>query len=211
MQKMTVFLAALFILAPVSFANSCKERKVNRVSTDVKAYRLCDGTLSQKFGANTWCTVTTRVQSFKVSGHPNDAAIAYYKRDGDLFVAHKQKWNGYSCPSTSKNEILPNVTKYTVVSSTKMENLVVNMALSSNGNFRAWDNTRVVISLSGIKKYVNNECFGVEGASYSTYVAFAITYAGKVYKVKGKSSSSVLTDESYADLTAFKNKEKVCK
>ena len=62
-----------------------------------------------------------------------------------------------------------------------------------------------------VSDYVMHQKYGVRGASFSSYVLFAINDGGFVLKVKGEKPLDSKWDNSerYFDLTEFKNKYKI--
>ena len=206
-MKRLLMLATLMLSA----ATFAQEVKMARESDLATKYTLkANGDLFRTIRGNE-CQVTNNVESLKISQHPNDAAVAYFQKDGDLYALHNADYS-YPCPKTSKKMIMSKVDKYTVVSNTKT--VIVNMALSKYGNFVAWDNARPVVSSESVDSYVNNTCYGSEGKSFNTYVAFARTYSGKILKIRGGlngESVEVKTDNNYYyDIASFKNKNNVC-
>jgi hypothetical protein len=154
------------------------------------------------------CQVTTEVQSMKVSQHPDDAAMLYFTRkEGghtNLYVLHNAEDFG-DCPKTSRKKIMSDVDKYTVTSNTNTK--IVNAALSEQGQFTAWDDTKPVINLSGIKEYQMHQMFGVAGKPFSSYVAFALTKSGYIIKIKGNDVQNSNPDLSrtYKSIKEFKD------
>lgn len=191
--------------------STLNDQTKNARSNDVASrYVLEDNGNFFRFVGNQKCQITNNVDSFKVSSHPNDAAMVYFERDNDLYVLHNASRTG-NCPKASKKVITSNVAKYNVVSST--QTTIVNLALSKSGTFTAWDNTTPVVSKTGVKSYSMSQCYGVSGKSFSTYVAFAINSAGHIFKVKGKSPGSSNWDTSarYNSVDEFVRKNNVCK
>lgn len=115
-----------------------------------------------------------------------------------------------NCPKTSRKLILSDVARksgdwrYSVVSNTNTT--IVNVALSRNGDFHAWDNARVVLTARDVQDYSMHQKYGVSGAPFSTYVLFALNDAGFVLKVKGQDPGSSKWDTSrrYNSLSEFK-------
>jgi hypothetical protein len=189
-----------------------------RKSETVKQYLLTksgDLYATLKRG-NALCQITSDVDDFKVSQHPNDAAMIYYTRDNDLYVLNKQAVNADGdCPKTKKHVIMANVVEHKIATNT--DTTIVNAALDKFGKLVAWDNKKAVYTDYGVSDFQMNSCYGVKGKSFSSYVMFTIDYAGFVTKVKGESSGTYfqyISDKStkgrYKDITGFKNKENVC-
>ncbi|MGB1013349.1 MAG: hypothetical protein ACPG4T_04375 [Nannocystaceae bacterium] len=165
------------------------------------------------------CQITTKVDEFKISRHPNDAAMVYFVKNNDLWVLHNAQIPGHGqCPAASKTTILEDIAKayskvrYTLVNTIKTK--IVNAAMSTkfNGLFVAWDNTTPVFQAANVKDYLMNTCYGTPKKKYNTYVAFVLTNDKKVIKVKGKKPESSVVDnkKTYASLQEFKSANKVC-
>ncbi|MDD4972725.1 MAG: hypothetical protein PHY93_00160 [Bacteriovorax sp.] len=190
-----------------------KQARRNDIATE---YSLDGNTFSRKIGkAN--CQITNNVDEFKISQHPSDNAMAYFVKDGDLYVLHNLQTFGDvvnvsngDCPKTSKKLIVEDIDKYTVVSNINTN--VVNLTLSKSGRFLAWDNDKAILTAEHIANYVNNECYGAKDElSFKSYVAFAIDTNGYVYKIKGEhAEDSKVSPEKYDDLKEFKKKNQVC-
>jgi hypothetical protein len=195
-------LALSFAVAPVSFAKEVsKKARANDIASeyvltnDATLYRVVDGRR---------CDITTNVDSFKISQHPNDAAMIYYVKDGDLYVLGASAYSSH-CPKANTRMIMANVKKYTVTSNP--HTTVVNMALSRSGALKAWDNTNIVLSVSGVDEYQMNQNFGAEGKAFSSYVAFAHTArGGYIMKIKGRNPEGSKWDSSryYTSVSDFK-------
>lgn len=82
------------------------------------------------------CQVTNGVEDMKISAHPNDTAMMYFIKEGDLYILKNAETHG-QCPKADKKVLMPNVArsgsnyKYNVVSNTNTR--VVNVALDSYG------------------------------------------------------------------------------
>lgn len=198
-------LVVLSLMSVSVFAREVKRARANDVASeyilenDGDFYRLVDG---QR------CQITDRVESFKVSEHPHDAAVAYFVRGGDLYVLHNAVDTG-RCPRTSRRMILADIAKYNVVSNT--HTVIVNTALTRGGRFVAWDNLQEVFTSTGVTDYLMNTCFGSNGRSYSSYVAFLLNDRGEVLKLKGvEVASSKYDRERFSSIQAFKQRNAVC-
>lgn len=193
----------------------CKEARRNDTAD---RYMLAhDGTLFRRIN-NAQCAVTSKVTDFKISQHPNDVAVIYFVKEGNLYLVNldKERRQNGQCPSAAGNtkQLMANVEKYTVTSNT--ETTIVNAALDRNGNFKAWDNVTVVYSDSGVEEYSMNECFGKKGKSFSSYVLFTRDRNDSVTKVKVSGSQfrkdeSKTTHERYNRISEFKDQLNVCK
>lgn len=206
-----MIITSLLALSTVSaFAETVKNARANDVASK---YILADsGTFSRVIRASGLkCDITTNVADFKVSGHKNDVAMVYFKRKGDLFILRNISGDKDRCPKADKKVLVAGIRKYTVVSNASEETKIVNLTLDNAGNFRAWDNNRAVVNVAGIKDFVNNECFGKQGASFSSYTAFGIKYDGRVVKVKGRSANAVVDNVYYTSLSEFKASNNVCR
>ena len=208
MQISKLVLAGVLLVTGLSTAQAAQSKKAR--SNDLASEYILDdrGNFFRKVRGNK-CQITNRVESFKVSQHPNDAAVAYFKKDGDLYVLHNASRSG-QCPKTSKKVIVEDIKKYSVISSTNTT--VVNLTLDRNGKFLGWDNKRAVVRAYNVDTYKHNECFGVKKKSFKSYVAFAIDRHGSVLKVKGHNpGSSKWSHKTYDSIKDFKRKERVCK
>ena len=164
------------------------------------------------------CAVTSNVQDFKISQHPNDVAVLYFKKAGDLYMVNKDKEyrpNG-QCPSAKGNTkvLMQNVAKYTVTSN--INTTIVNAAVDHNGYFVAWDDQKPVYKDTGVEEFQMNSCFGTKDKSFNSYVLFT-RHHRDVTKVKVSESGKYIKDssaeapESYDSIKAFSQKNKVCK
>lgn len=169
-------------------------------------FRLVDG---QK------CQVTDKVTSFKISQHPTDSAVIYYERENDLYVVHNQGTKSGNCPSVSKKKIMSNVKEYSVIPN--RDTFIVNAALSSSGQFSAWEDVKPAYTDNNVSDYVINTCYKQKGKSFNTIVLFTIDRSGFVTKVRVEEGSfgytynkSNETDRRYSSLQDFKEKERVC-
>jgi hypothetical protein len=205
-----LILISALLMSTLTIAQESKQARANDVASKYTLKK--NGDFFRTIRGNE-CQITSGVENFKVSQHPKDVAVAYYKKAGDLYVLHNVAGDTSQCPKTSKNMIVGSIKKYTVVSSTKT--IIVNMTLDRNGRFLAWDNKKALLELNSINTYVNNDCYGVDGKSHNSYVAFAISNSGKVTKVRGGENGIVQTvvDSStrYADIEDFKRSNNVCK
>lgn len=164
------------------------------------------------------CQVTTKVKDFKISMHPTDSAVIYYTREEgtdfagrpilNLYVLHNAGRTG-DCPPASKKKIMDNVKKFTVTSNTNTT--IVNAASSKSGQFAAWDDTRALINLNGIKDFQMHQNFGVSGKPFSSYVLFALTDEGYIIKVKGNDVQNSKPDLSrkYKSISEFKEVNRI--
>lgn len=224
MQLRSLVLASLSIFAASDAFAAIKEWKYARANdiaskyeleTDGDFYRIVDGKR---------CQITNNVQDFKISSHPNDAAVAYYIQSGDLYYLKNSDSTSRNCPRADRDRLMEDVKKidgeykYSVVPNTKT--VIVNMALSRSGTFSAWPNSGrpVLTAGNGIFRHraivdytVNNQNFGVAGKPFSSYVAFALDNAGCILKVKGvdTASSNWDNDCGYDTIAEFKNKHNI--
>lgn len=209
-MKKFLFIVMTALLSTQVFAQEVKQARANDVAS--KYTLKSNGDFFRTVKKNE-CQITNKVESFKVSQHPKDAAVVYFKKDKDLYVLHNVTGDVSNCPKTSKKVIMSSVKKYTVVSNTKT--VIVNMALDIFGKLVAWGNTNVLITLNSVSNYVHNECYGVDGKSFNSFVAFAISKTGTVTKIRGGENgvveSKVDTNSKYADLEDFKRTNNVCK
>ncbi len=194
------------------------EKKSARRNDVADEYELTtNGDFFRYVGSNK-CQITNNVADFKISQHPNDAAMVYFlkKKSGnqDLYVLHNSTGGSSQCPKASTKMIMEDIKKYTVTSNTNTT--IVNAALSHSGRFAAWDNSAVVYSDNGVTDYQMNQCFGVAGRSFKTYVLFTQDRSRAVTKVKvdeagrGIVDGSKSTSETYANITEFNRSQNVC-
>ncbi len=193
---------------------SCREARRNDVAD---RYMLGnDGTLFRRINGAT-CSITSGVQDFKISQHPNDVAVIYFKKNNDLHLLNmdrERRPNG-QCPSSAGNirKLMENVKKYTVTSN--QNTTIVNAALDESGNFRAWDNTRVVYSDRSVEDFQMNQCFGTAGKSFSSYVLFTRDSSDNITKVR-VSNGLFTRDESnvvrqrHESIRSFVEQQRVC-
>ena len=193
----------------------CREARRNDVAD---RYMLGnDGTLFRRINGAV-CSVTSGVEDFKVSQHPNDVAVLYFKKKNHLHLLNMDRERRPSgrCPSSAGNirKLMDNVKKYTVTSN--QNTTIVNAALDEVGNFRAWDNTRVVYSDSNVDEYQMNACFGIENKSFSSYVLFTRDSSDNITKVRVRNGifardDSQIVRERYGRINAFVEQQRVCK
>lgn len=156
------------------------------------------------------CQITNNVSDFKISQHPNDSAVIYFERQGDLWVVHPQGTSG-NCPPVSKKVIMAGVKEWKMVSNTNTT--IVNAALSNNGQLLAWDNVNVVYQENGIRDFQMNTCFGTAGRSFSSYAIFAQDHNRDIVKVKGQGGRYVrdaVEQGNFSSITEWKQSRNVC-
>jgi hypothetical protein len=186
-------LALAFAIAPASFAKEVTKKA--RPNDTASAYVLADNSTLYRVIRGNRCAVTSNVESFKVSQHPNDAAMVYFKKNGDLYVLNASPATR-QCPKAETRLIMTDVKKYSVVSNTNTA--IVNVALSYAGTFKAWNNTSAVLTVTNADEYQLNQNFGAEGKPFSSYVAFVHTArGGYIMKVKGNSPEASKWDSSH--------------
>ncbi|MCO5144408.1 MAG: hypothetical protein M9962_15120 [Oligoflexia bacterium] len=192
-----------------------KECKNARRNDLVAQYALkSNGDFFRIMENGTPCQITNGVDSFKISQHPNDAAMVYFERNNDLYVLHNVGANGNNCPKADKKVIMGSVKKYTVTSNT--ESSIVNVALDTSGRLAAWDNNKVVYEDSMVVDYSMNQCFGASGKSFSSVVFFSIDPHGNVSKIRpSKDAWGVFGKVSDApdrasSITDWKENNRVC-
>lgn len=201
--------------AECALAGDWKECKNARRNDYASQYLLDRAGNFYRLVNNRKCQVTANVVDFKISQHPSDAAVVYYKTTkNELFVVHNQSTQLGDCPPVSKKSIMTAVKEFSVVPSQKTT--IVNAALSTGGQFTAWDSVNSVYRDFNITDYQMNQCYGVSGKSFSSVVLFTIDRSGAVTKVRMQSNglyikdSSNTTSRSYASLQDFKQTERVC-
>ena len=199
---------SLVLLPAVGRADTVKRARSTDIATEYRLegtdlYRMVDG---QK------CQVTTDVIEFKVSQHPDDAAVIYYlrrERGAANLYSLENTDGGGQCPKAKKHRILDDIArsggryKYSVVPSAKAE--IVAVALSRQGTLVAWDEQTAVVEEQGVEDYRLHDRFGKAGAPFRRYVAFAIDSAGFVLKLDGRAprGSRYDSQQPYPDLDAF--------
>jgi hypothetical protein len=202
----SLFATALVLaLGAASGAEAKDIVKKARANDVADTYVLTDsGTLYRTVNGRR-CDVTTNVANFKISQHPNDLAMVYFKKNGDLYVLGRSFPTYNGCPKANTKILLESVKKYSVTSNTKTT--VVNVALSESGKFVAYDNFAPVLTVSGADDYQMNQNFGAEGKAFSSYVTFVHTArGGYIMKVKGNSPEASKWDTSryFSSIRDFK-------
>jgi len=188
----------------------CREARKNDIAD---RYMLAhNGTLFRRINKAS-CAITENVQSFKISQHPNDIAVIYYKKGNNLYLVNLDREYRPSgqCPSAKGNTqlLMEDIAKYTVTSN--IHSTIVNAALDNKGNFKAWDNTTSVYTDTKVKEFQMNDCFGSKGLSFNSFVLFTQDYSQSITKVKVDSSkkyvkdNSKATSERYSSVHDFKN------
>jgi len=194
--------------------STMKKARKNDVAED---YTLnANGDLFRTVNGNK-CQITNQVLDMKVSSHPDDVAMLYFIKDEgkpNLYVLHNIKDAAASCPKTSKKKIQDDIEmdgrkyKYSVVSTT--DTSIVNVGLSKNGLFLAFDKDKAVVNEKNVVDYMMHPKYNVKGQPFSSYVTFLINRAGNIFKVKGKTPADSKWDQSkHKDINAFMVKEKV--
>lgn len=182
---------------------------LNKTSTKfTRAIEKSDGTVS--------CTVTTGVEDFKISQHPNDVATVYFVKDGGLhYLADTKKNGGYysgNCPPADSKRLITSLkysggkAEYGVIPSTNTE--YVNWGLRSDGTFLAWKNSGQPLSVYNISDIASNTCYDQEGKSYSRKILFLQKHDGRVLAMENDGS---MTDQGvHKSIQSFKNSRNVC-
>lgn len=220
MKKSLSLFIVLAAFAQIASADQTKKARANDL---VDSYTLTnDGRLFRTMSSGAKCDVTTGVEDFKISQHPNDAAMIYYIKDRALYYLKNIKGaeRGKSCPSANKQKLISDVKRqdgkfqYHVVSNTNTD--LVNTALSSSGKFYAWPNSGSPVTFSGVESYKLNACYGAQGKSFNTYMVFLRKNNGSIAKVKGNANNKglieVKTDDSqfYGSVSEFTSRNNVC-
>lgn len=221
MNKLLTFsllFTATFATLPANAEDDVKRARANDI---VDEYILEDSSKLVRRIGKLKCDVTTKVVDFKISMHPKDDAMMYFIKEGDLYELHNTgAATPGQCPKAEVVLAMKNVAKidgkykYNVVSSTNTK--IVNMALDKEGNLKAWDNEKLVLTQNGVADYKMNICNDQPGAAFSRYVAFAEDAYGRILKVDGdKPEESKFSPESYLysgnAIKDFKDREGVCK
>lgn len=206
MYRSVALFALVTLVSSAAFGATEKNARQGDVASK---YVLDDGRLYRVVNGNN-CDITTGVEDFKVSQHPNDKAMIYFKKAGDLYaLLNTAAPSAGTCPKATKSVLLKGVKKYNVVSST--DTTLVNTALSTSGAFRAGKNSGPAYRQTAISDYALNTCYNQQGKSFSTYVAFLLKDNGEVVRVKGKTpEDSKVVAGRYTSLNQFKTDEKVC-
>jgi hypothetical protein len=219
----SVFLAGSFLINPALASEQSKKARNGDLATSYELDLDKDGTLTRLINGRR-CTVTNKVQDFKISEHPNDTAMIYFvkqnKESGrdDLWILKnsESKPDG-NCPKASSVRIMPNLKrngefKYKVVSSTNTK--IVNLALSNNGNLVAWGNDEKLFEVQNISDFSMNQCNDRKGYAFQKYVAFGKDrFSGRILKIDGdrpQGPQFTPEGESYMDIKDFKKKQRVC-
>lgn len=181
-------------------------RKQARAGDPAEAYVLKQNQRFYRVFSGKLYWLDDRVEDFKISQHPADAAYVYYIRKGNLKVMDQGE-RQYQIEEGIKHDTGSGRYKYNVIPSD--QSLIVNTALTVKGKFIAWGNTKVLYSseraqLGPIKDYRINPGFA-SGKPFSSYVVFLIDYNGFVTKIRGKNPEDSKTDysRSYHDLKEF--------
>lgn len=159
------------------------------------------------------CQVTSNVKDFKISMHPNDHAVIYYESNNKLFVVHPQGASG-DCPPVAKKVIMDNVKEWKMA--TNRDTTIVNAALDESGKFVAWDDSRPVYVQYNVVDFQMNQCFRVQGKSFSSYVLFTLDRSGDVKKVKMTEdyifiyNNSEIERGNWRDISDWKQSRNVC-
>lgn len=204
----TKLLVLLVAIASVNaFAGDIvKKARKNDVASE---YILKDnGDLFRTVGGNK-CQVTSGVVDMKISAHPNDTAMMYFIKDGNLYIL-KNAENYGQCPKADKKVLMANIAhsgsnyKYNVVSNTNT--LVVNVALDSSGKLVGWGNRDTAFTAYNIEDYSMNNNYNAKGKPYSRYVLFALTSGSCILKVDGDNvdQSAKDCDRNYSSIRDFK-------
>jgi len=206
MKKLALVLSLGLFAATQTFAADCATRAPKgsrwaectnaRSNATVDQFMLTtDGDLYAYMKKNDLlCSVTNNVADMKTSRHPKDAAVLYFVRNGDLYVANQVSNRSGNCPEMSKKVLMTNVKKYNVVQNTKTT--IVNTALDKGGNFLAWDNNRVVYKDILVKDYLLNKNYASEGKPFSSYVAFTLDISGYITKIEGRADNRYINNKS---------------
>jgi len=213
-RSLTLALVLGFAATAVSVGAAHAETKKARAGDVAQSYELDSSGRFYRIVDGKKCQITTKVAEFKVSSHKSDVAVAYYiRRDKDgnnLYGLYNADDSSYrNCPKARREKLMERVAKkgkrfrYNIVATSKTT--LVAMALNRDGAFVAWSNEAVALSVDGVADYRMHQRFGVKGASFRRYAAFAITDDGYVLKLNGKkpSASKAVRDRRYKNLSQF--------
>jgi hypothetical protein len=220
-----VILATLFTTSTAQ----AQEKKKARSNDTVSEYSLTyTGTLNrhmERYGArpdnnpynDVICAVTTRVSDFKISQHPNDAALAYFIKDGELhYVKSSGRTQGTNCPPAETKLIARPVSMsegkyvYGVISNTQTQ--YVNYVLTTDREFAAWKNTGQPLEVRNVVEVKQNSCYGASGQlDFKRKILFLRKADGTILAMEEDGKT---TDQGrYSSIAAFKNDsgKNVCK
>ncbi|MFK7826132.1 MAG: hypothetical protein AB8G05_18410 [Oligoflexales bacterium] len=180
-HKILSFMMVSVFASNAAFAETSKQARKNDLA---QSYLLEDsGNLFRMVKGNK-CQITNNVSSFKVSQHPNDLAMIYFEKAGDLYMLRNAVDRSGKCPKAEKKLLLKSVKKYSIIPSTK--SIIVNIALSNSGELRAWSNDKVIVSHQNVSKYKVNPTFGKSGDENTDTIAFIIDSNNDSYTINGK-------------------------
>ncbi len=202
-------LAFALVLSSLStFAEVVKEARQNDVASK---YILDDAGNFFRIVRGNKCQITNAVEDFKISQHPGDVAMVYFKRQGDLYLLKNHDGDRLAqCPKANKSVLVKSIKKYSVVPDTS--SLVVNYTLDNAGKLVGYTNTAVFNTVTGVRDYSHNECYGQAGRSFSTIAVFGIQFNGTIVKMRAKTKEVDFDRElNYSSIADFKNYRNVCK
>ena len=182
------------------------------------------------------CQITNQVESFKLSSHPRDVAVAYYARRTNWNNRNEpiKLWHltdvrdakgiiqiaGGSCPAVKKppGPLEANVLAYGVTPPGITNTSIVNYTLGRDHVFRGWPYTtsggNKVYTEKAVTEFAFNACYDKKGKPFKTYQLFLLKENRQVTKVKGTDSGELSADVStqgkpFADLEDFRAKNGV--
>ncbi|NRA47282.1 MAG: hypothetical protein HRU09_20220 [Oligoflexales bacterium] len=181
-SKFFSIMTAVSVLASqAAFAETSKKARKNDVA---ESYLLSDsGDLFRMVKGNK-CQITNNVESFKVSQHPNDLAMIYFKKAGDLYMLRNAADLSGKCPKAEKKVLLKSVKKYSIIPNTK--SIIVNIAQSTSGLLKAWGNEKEIVSYSNVREYKVNPTFGKKGDANADTLAFIMGNNRESYSINGR-------------------------
>ena len=216
-------LAVTAMAGQVGFADDLKEARAN---DEVSKYGLSDsGEFYRIMRGGTKdikCAVTGGVEDFKISGHPEDAALVYFVKKNssggaDLYYSQKNgiAASGNNCPKADAKLLMKDVAKvhgkysYGVIS--KEDTNLVNYALDGNKTFTAWPRSSqfgAPVQVGGIEAVTQNGCYGEKGKPFSKKIAFLQKDDGTVLTLE--SDGKIVAQGKFSDIKEFKKAKNVC-
>ena len=179
-HKLFSIMTAVSLFASQGAYAKTKQARPNDVAD---SYVLTSGNLFRMVKGNK-CQITNNVKDFKVSQHPNDLAMIYFEKGGDLYMLRNAADLSGNCPKAEKKVLVKSIKKYSVIPSTK--SIIVNITLSNSGLLQAWDNNKVISTQSNVAEYKVNNTFGKAGDVDADTIAFIRDNQQNAYKINGK-------------------------
>ena len=97
---MTIFLPSIVTL----HSPSEKQARSNDIASSYELEHDGDLFRIMKDKKKTRCQITTNVSEIKISQHPKDVGMLYFKKNGNLYILRDQDTErGKTCPATDKS------------------------------------------------------------------------------------------------------------